>query len=125
MIPFDEGRMGVHILLNLEGCKAEALENKESVENVMLKAASYAGLHVLSRHAHQFEPSGVTGFLLLSESHLSIHTWPEHGSAAIDIFCCFLAPGGKKAALEKAEKTKQQLVDLFKAKETEEKIVVR
>lgn len=53
-----------------------------------IKAAKDADMEILSSHFHQFEPQGVTGILLLSTSHLSIHTWPEEGYASLDFYTC-------------------------------------
>ena len=55
---------------------------------ILPAAAKAGGGTILHQHFHQFEPDGMTGFLLLAESHISVHTWPEDGIAAIDIFTC-------------------------------------
>jgi S-adenosylmethionine decarboxylase proenzyme len=54
----------------------------------MRQAAEAAGCVILYGQFHQFEPQGVTGLLLIAESHLSVHTWPEHGYAAVDLYTC-------------------------------------
>jgi S-adenosylmethionine decarboxylase len=65
------------------------LDDAELVRAALAGAAAAAGAHLLDVHLHSFGPGqGVTGVALLAESHISIHTWPEHGYAAIDIFMC-------------------------------------
>lgn len=66
----------------------EALNDGPRIVEACLSASIAAGANVLNYQWHQFEPHGVTCLVLLSESHLSIHTWPEKGSAAVDIFTC-------------------------------------
>jgi len=78
---------GAHILLDLWG--ARGLDRIEPIEDALRRASAAAGATVLSVELHHFSPNqGVSGVALLAESHLSIHTWPEHDFAAIDIFMC-------------------------------------
>lgn len=80
---------GRHLLLDLAGIVPARLTDPAQLEAALRDAARLAGATVLSSHFHHFgEGGGVTGVLLLSESHISIHTWPEHGFAAVDIFMC-------------------------------------
>jgi S-adenosylmethionine decarboxylase len=67
------------------------------IEAAMRAAAKAVGAHILSAHFHPFPGGGVTGVLLLAESHLTIHTWPEHGYAALDLFMCGEADPGAAA----------------------------
>jgi len=80
--------MGKHYLLNLYGCKFDILNNEVYLRNLIKLAAETTGATVLQTISHKFEPYGVTAMCLLSESHISIHTWPEKGEAAVDIFTC-------------------------------------
>lgn len=81
--------IGQHALLDLFGVDATCASQPERIREIMLQAAQLAGAHVLEEYFHHFgENSGITGVLLLSESHMSIHTWPERQFAAIDIFMC-------------------------------------
>src|SRR5436305_12697502 len=64
------------------------LATVEPIKELMCRAAEAGGATVLHSHFHQFAPCGVTGFLLLAESHISVHTWVDEGFAAIDIFTC-------------------------------------
>ncbi len=79
---------GTHLIAELAGCNQEALNNEEFLREKLREAAQIAGATVLSVHSHQFTPVGVTAFALLAESHISIHTWPELGYAAVDAFTC-------------------------------------
>lgn len=80
--------LGTHILAEYKACDKNILNNIEQVENALLKAANMAGATVLGTSFHRFDPQGVSGVVVLSESHLSVHTWPELGYAAVDIFTC-------------------------------------
>lgn len=78
---------GVHLLVDLHG--AEGLDDANVIDGVLRRSAAAAGASVLSSHLHAFAPTGgVTGVVILAESHISIHTWPEHSYAALDLFMC-------------------------------------
>ena len=77
-----------HILIELHGCPSERLNDAAAIERAMRAAAEAAGAQVLSAHFHRFSPLGVSGVVLIAESHLTIHTWPERGYAAVDVFTC-------------------------------------
>ena len=79
---------GTHLLVECRGCSPAVLNDPERLERALREAAERIGASVVSAAFHAFAPHGVTGMLLLEESHLSIHTWPEHGYAAIDLFTC-------------------------------------
>lgn len=81
--------VGTHLLADLSGIDAALLRDCAALENLLRQAAIEAGAQVLHGHFHSFgAEAGVTGVLLLAESHISIHTWPEAGFAAVDIFMC-------------------------------------
>lgn len=80
--------LGKHVILELANCDRKTLDNIKLVEFLLREAANVAHATILDFASHKFEPEGVTAFLLLSESHISIHTWPEKGYAAIDIYTC-------------------------------------
>jgi len=81
--------VGSHILADLYGVDAAALRDGVLLESMLRRAALAAGARVLGSHFHSFGATdGVTGVVLLAESHISIHTWPESGLAAADIFMC-------------------------------------
>lgn len=78
-----------HGLLDLYGLDAEAARNERLIRRALHAAAEAAEATVVAEHFHTFGGAGgITGVLLLAESHISIHTWPEHGHAAVDIFVC-------------------------------------
>lgn len=80
--------LGTHLLADLHGCDPHILNDASRIETAMRQAAEATGCVVLHGQFHQFEPQGVTGLLLIAESHLSVHTWPEHGYAAVDLYTC-------------------------------------
>ena len=81
--------MGAHLLADFHGVAADSLSDADAIESLLLDSARAAGARILHSHFHAFGPGrGITGVLLLAESHISIHTWPEFGFAAADIFMC-------------------------------------
>jgi len=77
-----------HILFDLKGCPADLLDDARHVRNSLFHASLISNSKILKIDYHEFTPQGVTGFALLAESHISIHTWPEKGVAKCDIFTC-------------------------------------
>ncbi len=90
--------LGTHLLLDLRECDEELLDNINYIEEAMVGAAAEAGATIVGQTFHKFDPRGVTGVVAIAESHLSIHTWPEYGYAALDIFTCGTAFEPHKAA---------------------------
>ncbi len=80
--------LGRHILAEFFECDPNVLNNPELVEKYMLQAALECGATVVNKCFHLFAPHGVSGVVIISESHLAIHTWPEYGYAAVDLFTC-------------------------------------
>ncbi len=80
--------LGRHLLAEYYGCDPQILNGLESVKKRMLEAASRCGAAVLESSFHYFLPQGVSGVVVIAESHLAIHTWPEYKYAAVDIFTC-------------------------------------
>ncbi|SIS51500.1 adenosylmethionine decarboxylase [Salimicrobium flavidum] len=79
---------GTHIIGELWGCEQPLLESIEYIEELFVDAALKAGAEVREVAFHQFAPHGVSGVVLISESHLTIHSFPEHNYASIDIYTC-------------------------------------
>jgi S-adenosylmethionine decarboxylase len=77
---------GTHLLLDLWG--ASNLDDPDSIGHSLEEAARASGATILHTHMHHFTPTGVSGVVVLAESHISIHTWPEKGFAAVDVFMC-------------------------------------
>ena len=90
--------VGIHLLIELKECNPTLLNDLPYVKDAMKRAAEEAGAHVIGESFHQFQPQGVTGILAISESHLCIHTWPERGYAAADVFTCGTGFDPEKAA---------------------------
>lgn len=81
--------LGTHLLVELRDCSNIALlDDVKGVEDEMVSAAKEARATVIGAHFHRFEPHGISGVVVIAESHLSIHTWPEYGYAAVDVFTC-------------------------------------
>ena len=83
-----EPPVGTHLLLELRGCPCERLEDAAHVREAVGAAVRAAGATLVDVVLHAFPGGGVTALALLAESHLSVHTWPEHGYAAVDVFTC-------------------------------------
>ena len=77
-----------HLLLELYGCDCEKLNDESFLRCLLNRAAKLAKATVLNLISNKFEPQGVTAIVLLAESHISIHTWPESNYSAVDIFTC-------------------------------------
>lgn len=77
-----------HLLYDLRPRDPAVLDDLPFWRTLLDTAAREAGATILHVHFHRFEPQGLTGFLLLAESHISVHTWPEGGCAAVDVFTC-------------------------------------
>ncbi len=80
--------LGRHLLVEFTGCEPSALANLDGVTAAMLEAARASGATIVTHSFHHFSPHGVSGAVIIAESHLAIHTWPEHGFAAVDFFSC-------------------------------------
>ena len=80
--------LGYHLILELEGCPEACLNDPEAVRRIMIESVEASGATMIRPFFHQFAPQGVSGVVIISESHFSIHTWPEYGYAAVDIFTC-------------------------------------
>ncbi len=82
-------RLGKHLILDISNVRnIQSLTTVDAVCAALDRVVAECKLTVVGRTAHQFEPQGATVVYLLSESHLSIHTWPERGAACVDLFCC-------------------------------------
>ena len=84
----DTTTLGHHWIVDLHGCPEMLLDDHELVRDRLRETTERFGRTLLKLVSNRFEPQGVTVVGLLAESHMSIHTWPEHGYAAVDIFTC-------------------------------------
>ncbi len=80
--------LGRHLLLELFDCDLDAINNLDAVKGALVEAAKRAQATIVDVVFHEFNPFGVSGVVVIAESHLSIHTWPEYRYAAVDIFSC-------------------------------------
>ncbi len=80
--------LGRHILLELHECDSEILRDHDQIEKIMRGAALASKATIVKAVFHHFNPYGVSGAVVIAESHLTIHTWPEYGYAALDFFTC-------------------------------------
>ena len=81
--------IGKHLILELNDCDRDRLSDREFLKDTLLSACRVAGATILSESFHSFSPyGGVSGVVIIAESHFSVHTWPEYDYAAVDIFTC-------------------------------------
>jgi len=80
--------LGTHVLLEFYECPADLLSDPTQMEKLLTTAATEMNATVVNSNFHHFSPLGVSGVVIIQESHLTIHTWPEYGYAAVDIFTC-------------------------------------
>ena len=105
--------MGKHLLLEVYDVNFEAINDVESLQNVMLRGIERAEMTVLNVFAHCFIPQGCTVVISLAESHVSCHTWPENGCLAIDVYTC----GDKNPKMIALELLKYLNSDNYKLRE--------
>ncbi|GEK34432.1 adenosylmethionine decarboxylase [Kurthia sibirica] len=80
--------LGIHVLIEFYGCPRTIIENNSLIEESMRGAADYSGATIVESVFHHFNPYGVSGAVIIEESHLTIHTWPEYGFASVDVYTC-------------------------------------
>ena len=112
---------GLELLLDLHECQSDALNNPSALEKILVDAARAAGFDVVSRVAHQFSHQGVTLVLILSQSHIALHTWSEERFAAVDVYVC-----GEKDAIEAGlEIIRENLIEQFDAVSSSHRLIER
>ncbi len=100
--------LGTHLLVELRECSTKILGNLKEIQDVLITAAKVADATIVEVVFHKFSPFGISGMIVIAESHLSIHTWPEYEYAAVDIFTCGNAL--------KPEKAVEYLIEKFQSK---------
>lgn len=80
--------LGRHILAEFTGCDRRLLDDQNAIETILTEAARRSGATIVSSVFHRYNPHGLSGVIVIAESHISIHTWPEYGYAAVDFFTC-------------------------------------
>ena len=97
--------LGRHLLVEYFGCDHLLLDDQRFIEDLMMRAARAANATPIKHLFHRFAPQGVTGLVVIAESHLSIHTWPEQGYASMDFYTCGTClPEPAKAVIAKGLK---------------------
>ena len=80
--------LGKHFLVEIYCCDKNVINNKEEVETIMCRIAKNCKTTIIDTKFHHFSPHGISGVILIAESHLTVHTWPEYGYVALDFFTC-------------------------------------
>ncbi|MEW6605967.1 MAG: adenosylmethionine decarboxylase [bacterium] len=80
--------LGQHLLVELFECNRKILDDEKMMEEILIQSAIIGGATVMKHLSHKYSPQGVSAIVIIAESHLSIHTWPEYGYAGCDIFAC-------------------------------------
>ena len=96
--------LGSHLIVELYGCDKKILSAVDRVQDIMIAAARAANATIINSIFHHFKPCGVSGVIVIAESHFAIHTWPECGYAAVDMFTC----GAATRPWEAFKKVKKQ-----------------
>lgn len=109
--------LGQHILIEYYGGDEKLFSSPEKIEKIMNEAAKKAGATIIKSLFHHFNPYGVSGVIVIAESHLTIHTWPEYQYAAVDIFTC----GDSVTPWKAFEYLKEE----FNAKESQTREIMR
>jgi S-adenosylmethionine decarboxylase proenzyme len=78
----------LHLIVECHGCPYALIDDVAIIRKLLRSAAAACSLHIIREASHRFQPRGITGYVLLQESHISIHTWPESGFAVVDILSC-------------------------------------
>lgn len=121
--------LGTHLTADLSGCRTEHpwMTDAESLRRACEASIAEVGLTSVGQCFHQFQPhaghqgAGVTGVILLAESHLAVHTWPEHETVTIDIYVCHLLHDNR----QKAERALQRLIDGFAPRHSHVQLIER
>jgi len=80
--------LGKHLLIEYYGCALEVINREDRIREAMLDAAKRANATIVADVFHRFNPHGISGVVVIAESHVAIHTWPEHRCASVDVFSC-------------------------------------
>ncbi|MBF0474304.1 MAG: S-adenosylmethionine decarboxylase proenzyme [Deltaproteobacteria bacterium] len=108
--------LGKHLIIELYECDREIINDLEAVEHHITESVRVSGASIIKPYFHKFSPHGISGMVIIAESHFSIHTWPEYGYCAVDIFTCGDLIQGDKAMNYLKEHFKCQNVSLMEIK---------
>jgi len=95
--------IGHHYIVEASGCDPDVISSVDRVQQILVKAAEIAGAQVWSISVNRFPPNGVSGVIVISESHISTHTWPEYRYGALDFYTCGSSVDPEKAVLYAVE----------------------
>lgn len=107
--------LGTHLLVELGECNTKILSNLKEVQDILINATKIAEATIVEVAFHEFNPFGISGMVIIAESHLSVHTWPEYKYAAVDIFTCGNTLKPQKAVaylIEKFQSKNPSIVEL-------------
>jgi len=108
--------LGKHLLLELKDCDAGLLNDIDYLSEALPEVARLIGATVIKDAFYQFSPQGISGVVIIAESHISIHTWPEYSYAAVDVFTCGDVIEPSKAVKPMAERLKAKSVSYIELK---------
>jgi len=108
--------LGKHLLLELKDCDAGLLNDMDYLREALAEVAGLVGATVIKDSFHRFSPQGISGIVIIAESHISIHTWPEYSFAAVDVFTCGEVIEPSKAVKPMAEKLKAKSTSYIELK---------
>ena len=109
--------LSTHLLIELNDCSSELLDDLNGIRTALIETTKIMGVTIVGETFHRFSPYGVTGVLAIAESHICVHTWPEHNYAALDIITC----GNSGSAQEGA----QYLISQFESQDPKIKVIER
>lgn len=109
----DTRSLGTHLLVELYGCNPERLKYVPEVERALVDAAHHSYAHIVGHFFHEFHPHGVSGVVVIEESHYTIHTWPEERYAAVDLFFCAESVDAERALAILREAFEPERVDVM------------
>ncbi len=118
--------LGRHLLLELKDCNKEVLNDLEFLKNFLCEIAEKIGATVVNQAFHKFSPQGISAVVLIAESHICIHTWPEYNYASVDIFTCGNSIEPKDAInliVEKLEAKESSFIELKRGVLKDNKVV--
>jgi len=117
---FSEGvlmkSLGNHLIIELYDCEAELINDLHKVEGILMESVNISGAEIITPVFHKFNPHGVSGVVVIAESHFSIHTWPEYGYCAVDIFTCGDTIDSQKALIYMKKAFKAQSISVVETK---------
>jgi S-adenosylmethionine decarboxylase len=108
--------LGRHFIVELYECDSELINDTDAIKDVLLESVKISGAEIIRPVFHKFSPHGVTGIVVIAESHFSIHTWPEYGYCAFDIFTCGDSIDNERAIQHVREKLKARAISVSEIK---------